>query len=68
MWVDGDAAGLASTHPSVLQDVHSVLPLREKKSIIVVGDGDTKEVMKLSHVNHSKLTLKGFNNVLKKPS
>jgi hypothetical protein len=46
----------------------SVLPLREEKAIIAAGNEDTKEVMERSHVSHSKLTLKGYNNILKKPS
>ena len=66
--VDGSAARLASTHPDAFQDVQSILPLREQKAIIAAGDGDTNEVMELSHVGHSKLTLKGCNNMLKKPS
>jgi hypothetical protein len=66
--VDGGAGRLARTHPDALQDVQSLLPLREKKAIITAGDGDTMEVMELSHVSHSKLMLKGYNNMLKKSS
>jgi hypothetical protein len=66
--VDKGASRLASTHPGALQDVESVLQLREEKAIIAVGNRDTKEVMELTHVSHSKLTLKGYNNILKKPS
>jgi hypothetical protein len=40
--VNRGAAGVASTHPGALQDVKSVLPLREKKTIVTAGDGDTK--------------------------
>jgi hypothetical protein len=64
----GVLQGLQALIPRVLQDVQCVLPLREKKAIIAAGDGDTKEVMELSHVSHSKLMLKGCNNMLKKPS
>jgi len=42
--------------------------MREEKAIIAPGNGDTKKVMDLSHVNHSKLMLKVCNNMFKKPS
>jgi hypothetical protein len=61
--VDGGASRLASTHPGALQDVQSVLLLREENVIITAYDRDTKEVMELSHVSHSKFTLKGYNNM-----
>lgn len=42
--VDECAYGMAITHTCPLEKLKSVLPLREKKSIGVTGDGAAKEV------------------------
>ena len=55
--VDRGAARLASAHAGALQDIKCILALREEQTIILAGDRNTKKMMKLAHVHHSKLTL-----------
>jgi hypothetical protein len=58
------AAWLACTHPDALQNILSVLPLGEKQTIGRACHRNTQKMMKLTHVRHSKLTLKSPNNMV----
>jgi hypothetical protein len=57
------AAWLARTHPGALQNILSVLPLGEKQTVCRACHRDAQKMMKLTHVRHSKLTLKSPNNM-----
>jgi hypothetical protein len=61
------AARLARTHPGALQNILSVLPLREKHTIGRACHRNAQKMVKLTHVRHSKLTLESPNDILEKP-
>jgi hypothetical protein len=60
------AARLARTHPGSLQNILSVLSLGEKQTMCRACNRNPQEMMKLTHVCHSKIMLKSPNDMAKK--
>ena len=63
--VDWSGAGLASSHPSPLQNIEGVLPLVKEKTRRARLNSDAQEVVELTEILHSELPLQRGDDTLK---
>jgi hypothetical protein len=64
--VNGTRCRVTLSHAGLLENIHSILSLRQKQTIYGAGDSDAEEVVEVAEIRHGELRGEFGHDVLKK--